>query len=138
MSQVGSLQTAHSRANGGVELGAHVRRREAFETINYQDGVSERNHHSSSSLGSRCVPWLGECLSMLSPNYPVLCSCPLPYRCGDLMSKCYVVICIHLCLCAYEIPRLLSLLVLACIASKDERDIPSKFGVSTPALLYKV
>ena len=33
---------------------------------------------------------------------------------------------------------MLSLLVLACIASKDERDITSKFGVSTPALLYKV
>ena len=32
-----------------------------------------------SSLGSRCVPWLGEGLSMLSPNYPVLCF-PLPYR----------------------------------------------------------
>ena len=38
----------------------------------------------------------------------------------------------------YGIPRLLSLLVLACIASRDERDIPSKFGVSTPALLYKL
>ena len=38
------------------------------------------------------------------------------------------------CLCTYEIPRLLSLLVLVCIASKDERDTPSKFGVSTPAL----
>ena len=36
-------------------------------------------HHHSSSLGSRCVPWLGEGLSMLSPNYPVLCF-PLPYR----------------------------------------------------------
>ena len=45
-------------------------------------------------------------------------------------------ICIQLCLCTYEIPRVLSLLVLACIASKDEMDIPSKFGVSTPALLY--
>ena len=33
----------------------------------------------SSSLGSRCVPWLGEGLGMLSPNYPVLC-CSLPYR----------------------------------------------------------
>ena len=49
-----------------------------------------------------------------------------------------MVICIQLCLCTYEIPRLLSLLVLACIASKDERDILSKFGVSTPALLCKV
>ena len=49
-------------------------------------------------------------------------------------------ICIQLCPCTYEIPRLLSLLVLACIASKDERDRPihSKFGASTPALLYKV
>ena len=36
-------------------------------------------HSSSSSLGSRCAPWLGEGLSMSSPNYPVLC-CPLPYR----------------------------------------------------------
>ena len=27
----------------------------------------------SSSLGSRCVPWLGKGLSMPSPNYPVLC-----------------------------------------------------------------
>ena len=34
---------------------------------------------SPSSLGSRCVPWLGEGLSMPSPNYPVLC-CPLPFR----------------------------------------------------------
>ena len=34
-------------------------------------------HHNS--LGSRCVPWLGEGLSMPSPNYPVLCF-PLPYR----------------------------------------------------------
>ena len=34
---------------------------------------------SSSSLGSRCVLWLGEGLSMSSPNDPVLC-CPLPYR----------------------------------------------------------
>ena len=39
--------------------------------------------------------------------------------------------------CIYEIPRLLSLLVLACIRSKDERDIPSKFGVSTPAFCIK-
>ena len=34
---------------------------------------------SSSSLGSCCVLWLGEGLSMSSPNDPVLC-CPLPYR----------------------------------------------------------
>ena len=54
------------------------------------------------------------------------------------MSKCCVDICIQLCLCTYEIPRLLSLLVLALLASRDERDIPSKFGASTPALLYKV
>ena len=47
-------------------------------------------------------------------------------------------ICIQLCLCTYEIPRLLNLLVLVCTVSKDERDIRSKFGVSTPALLYKV
>ena len=40
--------------------------------------IAESTHHSS-SLGSRCVPWLGEGLSMLSPNYPVLCF-PLPYR----------------------------------------------------------
>ena len=45
-----------------------------------------------------------------------------------------------LCLCTYEILRLLNLLVLVCIVSKDERElyIPSKFGISTPALLYKV
>ena len=47
-------------------------------------------------------------------------------------------ICIQLYLCTYEILGLLSLLVLACIASKDERGIPSNYGVSTPALLYKV
>ena len=40
--------------------------------------------------------------------------------------------------CVYEMPSLLSLLVHACITSKDEGDIPSKFGVSTPTLLYKV
>ena len=45
-----------------------------------------------------------------------------------------MVICIQLCLCTYEIPGLLSLLVLACIVS---RDIPSKFGVSTPDFLQK-
>ena len=39
----------------------------------------QRVCHHSSSLGSRCVPWLGKGLSMPSPNYPVLC-CPLPYR----------------------------------------------------------
>ena len=51
-----------------------------------------------------------------------------------------MVICIQFCLCTYKIPRLLSiiLLVLACVTSKDERDIPNKFGVSTPALLYEV
>ena len=40
--------------------------------------------------------------------------------------------------CVYEMPRLLSVLVLACITSNDERDVPSKFVVSTPAFLYKV
>ena len=39
--------------------------------------IANAIHHSS--LGSRCVPWLGEGLSMSSPNDPVLC-CPLPYR----------------------------------------------------------
>ena len=34
---------------------------------------------SPSTLVSRCVPWLGEGLSMLSPSYPISC-CPLPYR----------------------------------------------------------
>ena len=42
MSQVGLLQTANSSANAGVLLGARVRRREAFETINYRDEVNER------------------------------------------------------------------------------------------------
>ena len=41
-SQVGLLQTAHSWANAGVLLVARVRRRVAFETINYRDEVSER------------------------------------------------------------------------------------------------
>ena len=40
-SQVGLLQTAHSWANAGVLLGARVRWRVAFETINYRDEVSE-------------------------------------------------------------------------------------------------
>ena len=40
---------------------------------------STSHSSSSSSLGSRCVLWLGEGLSMPSPNYPVLCY-PLPYR----------------------------------------------------------
>ena len=40
---------------------------------------SKLSSSSSSSLGSRCVPWLGEGLSMPSPNDPVLC-CPLPSR----------------------------------------------------------
>ena len=42
-------------------------------------GECSFDHHHHLSLGSRCVPWLGEGLSMPSPNYPVLC-CPLPYR----------------------------------------------------------
>ena len=41
-SQVGLLQTAYSWANAGVLLGARVRRRVAFERINYRDEVSER------------------------------------------------------------------------------------------------
>ena len=40
---------------------------------------------SSSSLGSRCVPWLGKGL-MSSPNYPVLC-CPLSYRVAPVFSR---------------------------------------------------
>ena len=41
--------------------------------------IISQSNTLSSSLGSRCVPWLGEGISMSSPNYPVLC-CPLPYR----------------------------------------------------------
>ena len=41
---------------------------------------------SSSSLGSRCVLWLGEGLSMPSPNDPVLCF-PLPYRVAPVYYK---------------------------------------------------
>ncbi len=41
-SQVDLLQTDHSWANAGILLGARVRRRVAFETINYRDEVSER------------------------------------------------------------------------------------------------
>ena len=41
---------------------------------------------SSSSLGSRSVPWLDEGLSLLSPNYPVLCF-PLPYRVAPVFVK---------------------------------------------------
>ena len=40
--------------------------------------------------------------------------------------------------CVYEVPSLLRLLVVACIASKDERNIPGKFMVSTSALVYTV
>ena len=48
-------------------------------------------------------------------------------------------ICIQLTVVSmHEVPRLLSLLVLACIACKDERDITSKFGVSNTALQYNV
>ena len=48
--------------------------------INRSKNMLEINLSSgASSLGSRCVPWLGEGLSMPSPNYHVLC-CPLPYR----------------------------------------------------------
>ena len=39
----------------------------------------QTHDRSSSSLCSRSVPWLGEGLSMQSPNYPVL-RCPLPDR----------------------------------------------------------
>ena len=45
----------------------------------FKDIIRNLNKSSLSSLGSRCVPWLGEGLSMPAPNYPVLC-CPLPYR----------------------------------------------------------
>ena len=52
-----------------------------LQSVQNMNNVFERwsSSSSSSSLGSRCVPWLGEGLSMLSPNYPVLCF-PLPYR----------------------------------------------------------
>ena len=46
-------------------------------TCNNTDQVYCSSSSSSSSLGSRCVPWFGEGLSMSSPNDPVLC-CPLP------------------------------------------------------------
>ena len=39
-----------------------------------------------SSLGSRCVPWLGEGISMSFPNDPVLC-CPLPYRVAPVFVR---------------------------------------------------
>ena len=45
--------------------------------------------------------------------------------------------CLYVSSSAYDIPRLLSLLVLACLATKDEMDIPRKFEVSTPAFLYR-
>ena len=41
---------------------------------------------SSSSSGSRCVTWLGECLSMPFPNYPVLC-CTVPYRIAPVFAR---------------------------------------------------
>ena len=41
---------------------------------------------SSSSLSSRCVPWLSEVLGMTSPSYPVLC-CPLPDRVAPVFVK---------------------------------------------------
>ena len=41
--------------------------------------VNKSSSSSSSSLGRRCVPWLGEGLIMPSQNYPLLCF-PLPYR----------------------------------------------------------
>ena len=53
-----------------------------LHVANHTQGVTAMAHRltsSSSSLGSRCIPWLGEGLSMSSPNDPVLC-CPLPYR----------------------------------------------------------
>ena len=55
-----------------------------YDSVNHSKVASIFNvpiitSSSSSSLGSRCVPWLGEGLSMPSPNYPVLCF-PLPYR----------------------------------------------------------
>ena len=50
--------------------------------VTVPDGLRE----SSSSLGSRCVPWLGEGLSMSSPNDPVLC-CPLPYRVAPVFVR---------------------------------------------------
>ena len=39
---------------------------------------------SSSSVGSRCVQWLGKGLSLSSPNYPVLC-CPPSYRVAPVL-----------------------------------------------------
>ena len=45
---------------------------------------------SSSSLGSRCVPWLGEGLGISSPNDPVLC-CPLPYRVAPVFVQVVLV-----------------------------------------------
>ena len=44
----------------------------------------------------------------------------------------------HSMMVSKRYPRLVSLLVLAQLHSLDEGDSPSKFRVSTPALLYKV
>ena len=45
----------------------------------------------------------------------------------------------HSMMVSKRYPRLLSLLVFGtCLHSLDEGDSPSKFRVSTPALLYKV
>ena len=47
----------------------------------------------------------------------------------DIMSKVINIVWLCVSSCVYEIPRLLSLLVLAySITSKDERDIPSSLG----------
>ena len=55
-SQVGLLQAAHSWANAGVLLGARVRRRVAFETMNYRDEVSERKVIVNKLIGESCTP----------------------------------------------------------------------------------
>ena len=56
-----------------------------FKLIFWEKGGHKKEYSvSSSSLGSHCVPWLGEGLSIPSPNYPVLWF-PLP--CGVTLGQ---------------------------------------------------
>ena len=73
-------------AHCGAHVGAHASALAGAGSRTCGCTCVRERVYMSSSLGSRCVPWLGEGLSMSAPNDPVLC-CPLPYRVAPIFVQ---------------------------------------------------
>ena len=73
--------------------------------------ISHCHHHSSSSLGSRCVPWLGEGLSMLFLLYCIILNIMVVHATALVAVMCviscnytpYIFSCLKLVLCQTDI-----------------------------------